>query len=173
MAVSVIAFLLAVALAPWLQPLAFRPLPGWQTGASGNTRSVYVGPGTHVVAPLESTAWIARNVRYRDDATADPPNTTLAHLPPTGVIIWAVISGPPHAGEMTVRLNLGKARHFPCCEAVGLVGGEYELAGNGPGRAYFVIVRIYFGSRPTAAARAEAQHALRRLALPAPAVASP
>src|SRR5581483_6471564 len=72
--------------------LVFAPLHGWHTGASGTTRSLY-GPGTH----QESAAWIA-NVRYRDRATSDPPNETLAHLPPKGIVVWAVIydsAGPP------------------------------------------------------------------------------
>src|SRR5882672_8411834 len=81
----VIPLLLALALAPWTHPLSFRPLAGWQTGASGNTGSAYVGPRPHATVPLESAAWIARNVRYRDEATADPPNKTLGHLPARGI----------------------------------------------------------------------------------------
>lgn len=159
--------LAALTLAPWLHPLAFQPLPGWQTGASGNTRSVYVGRGKRVVAPEESTAWIAKGVRYRDPATADPPNSTLAHLPADGVVVWAVVFPPAKQGERPIRLDLAQARHFPCCDGVGVVGGEDELTGAGPRRAYSVIVRIYFGSPPTRARRAEAQRALVRLALPA------
>jgi hypothetical protein len=166
--VRVLAFLAALVVAPWLHPLAFHPLAGWETAASGNTLSVYAGPGKHVAVPLEATAWIAKNVRYRDNATADPPNATLAHLQPNSVIVWAVIFTPSYAGQKPISLDLGKANHNACCEAVGLAAGEYELAGNGPGGAYFVIVRIYFGSRPTKATRAEAQQALRRLALPLP-----
>jgi hypothetical protein len=41
-----------------------------------------------------------------------------------------------------------------------------ELTGDGPGRAYAVIVRIYFGSPPIRARRAEAHRALERLELP-------
>jgi hypothetical protein len=84
-----IELLAAALLAPWTHPLAFRPLPGWRTGASGNVPSLY-GPSS-VRAPREATAWIARNVRYRDGATEDPPNKTLRHLPSNGVIVWAVI----------------------------------------------------------------------------------
>jgi hypothetical protein len=43
---------------------------------------------------------------------------------------------------------------------------HHTLGGNGGGRAYSSIVRIYFGSRPTRALRAEAQRALARLRLP-------
>jgi hypothetical protein len=160
--------LAALTLVPWLHPLAFRPLPGWQTGASGDTRSVYVGGGKHVAAPKESAAWIAQGVRYRDPATADPPNTTLAQLPPDGVVIWAVIEGPAGRGERPIRLDLARARHLPCCDGVGVVGGEDELTGAGPRGAYSVIVRIFFGSPPTRARRAKAQRALSRLELPAP-----
>ena len=101
--------LAALTLAPWVHPLAFRPLPGWHTGASGNTRSVYVGGGKRVRAPEESAAWIARGVRYRDDATADPPNATLAHLPTGGVVVWAVIYAPAGRGRPA-----GQARPRPC-----------------------------------------------------------
>lgn len=121
-----IALLLALTLAPWAHPLGFRPVPGWQTGASGNTRSVYVGHGARVAAPLESAAWIAKNVRYRDPATADPPNTTLAHLPSNAVVVWAVIFNPARSGEKPIRLDLGTARRFDCCEAAYVAGGEYD-----------------------------------------------
>ncbi|MGD0713314.1 MAG: hypothetical protein ABSB24_03900 [Gaiellaceae bacterium] len=98
-----VAFLAALALAPWAHPLSFRPLLGWQTGMSG-THSAYVK------TVLESSAWIARNVRYRDDATADPPNKTLKRLPRDGVIVWAVIDNPAQHGAKPIRLDLGKAK---------------------------------------------------------------
>jgi hypothetical protein len=165
----VVALLAVLVLAPWSHPLAFAPLPGWQTGSSGDRHSVYVGPPLNTVkTSLESSSWIARNVPYRDDASADPPNKTLAHLPPTGVIVWAVIYNPAQRGESGIRLDLAKARRFACCEGAYVAGGEYELAGSGPGRAYSVIVRIYFGSRPNRASRTEAQRALDQLRLPAP-----
>ena len=44
--------------------------------------------------PLESAAWIATGVRYRDNATADPPSRTLQNLPRRAVIVWAVIYEP-------------------------------------------------------------------------------
>jgi hypothetical protein len=162
------ALLLALASAPWAHPLSFRPLPGWHTGASGDTRSVYVGHRTRVAAPLESAAWIARNVDYRDDATADPPNTTLSHLPANGLIVWAVIFAPAESGQKPLRLNLADARHLKCCDGpVTVAGGQYELTGTGSADAYSVIVRIYFGSRPTGRLRAQAQRALNQLELPA------
>jgi hypothetical protein len=37
-----IELLAAIAMAPWTHPLAFRPLAGWQTGASETVRSAYV-----------------------------------------------------------------------------------------------------------------------------------
>ncbi len=162
-----IAFLLALTLAPWTDSLEFRPVPGWQTGTSGNTHSVYVGRGTRVTAPLESAGWIAKNVRYRDHATADPPNETLPHLPSNAVIVWAVIFNP-ETGEKPIRLDVDRARRFDCCEAAYVAGGEYELTGSGPGHAYSVIVRIYFGSHPTSSLRAQAQRALNQLELPSP-----
>jgi hypothetical protein len=154
-----VALLAALALAPWSHPLAFRPLPGWQTGMSG-THSAYV----HGV--VESSAWIARNARYRDAATADPPSKTLARLPRSGVIVWAGISNSSENGASPIQLDVSKAKHFPCCDGASFASGEYELAGSGPARSYYVIVRIYFGSRPTTALRAEAQRALNQLKLP-------
>jgi hypothetical protein len=158
--------LAALAVAPWTHPLAFAHLPGWQTGSSGTTRSEYAGHNT-TTTPLESAAWIARGIDYSDAATADPPNQTLRHLPAHAVMVWAVIFEPGGTGERTVRLSLSGAKDFPCCEAVGVPGGEWELTGAGPGHRYSLIVRIYFGSRPTPAMRDEAQRALNQLRLPA------
>jgi len=154
-----VAYLAALVLAPWLHPLAFRPLPGWQTGTSG-THSAYVR------GVVESSAWIARNVRYRDDATADPPSKTPAHLPRSGVIVWAGISNSAENGANPIQLDLSKAKHFDCCDGAYFASGEYELTGSGPAGSYGVIVRIYFGSRPTSTLRAEAQRALNHLELP-------
>jgi hypothetical protein len=114
---------------------------------------------------MESAAWMARDVRYLDDPTADPPNKTLAHLSPRSVLIWAVIYSKPEASKRTVPLELSSARALPCCDAEGVPAGEWELSGSG-GRGYSVIIRVYFGSRPTAALRAEAQQALNQLELP-------
>jgi hypothetical protein len=149
--------LLVLALSPWSHPLRFAPLPGWTTGRSGDVPSAYGGS-------TESAAWIASGVRYRDAATADPPNETLRHLGPGDVIVWAVAYAPPARGPR-LRLDLRRARHLACCEAVP-VAAEWELAGNGRDRRYSVIVRVYFGSRPTAALRARARRALDRIDLP-------
>jgi hypothetical protein len=165
--VTVIESLAALALAPWVHPLAFRPLAGWQTGAGGTTRSQYAGSATRLRSPTESAAWIATRVRYTDKATADPPNATLAHLPRDGVIVWAVIFDSGWKGEKRIQLDMGKATRFDCCEASRVAGGEYEVSGYGPGGRYSVIVRVYFGSKPTRVLRAEAQRALDRLRLPA------
>jgi hypothetical protein len=162
-----IPLLLALAFAPWPHPLKFQPLAGWQTGASGNTPSAYGGAGRHRRPPQESAAWIARGARYRDKATADPPNATLTHLPRGGVIVWAVIFDSGWGGEAPLRLDVAVARRCACCEAI-RIPAEYELSGYGPGGVYSVIVRIYFGSMPTKALRADVQRALGRLALPAP-----
>jgi hypothetical protein len=160
----VIELLATAVLAPWAHPLRFRPLPGWQTGASGNVPSLY-GPAP-VRAPRESSAWIAEKVGYRDRATADPPNRTLSHLPRAGVIVWAVIFQGEMREHEPIKLELKRAKYFPCCEGARVAGGIYELHGFGPHRKYTVYVRIYFGARPTASRRAEAQKALDRLQLP-------
>jgi hypothetical protein len=160
----VIELLATAALAPWAHPLMFRPLSGWQTGASGNVASLY-GPAS-VRAPRESSAWIAKNVAYRDRATEDPPNRTLARLPRSGVIVWAVIFQGQMRKHAPIKLNLKRAKHFPCCEGERVAGGMYELHGFGPLRAFTVYVRIYFGARPTASSRADVQKALDRLELP-------
>ena len=123
-----LAFVLALAVAPWAHPLAFQPLPGWTTGANGSTESAYVGHRTRAIVPLESTAWIARNVRYRDEPTTDQPNPTLAHLPGNGLIVWAVIYNPANSGA-PLRLDLRKAHHLRCCEgaAVRILERDIEL----------------------------------------------
>jgi hypothetical protein len=43
---------LSVAILDYLPPLSFLPVTGWQTGASGNTRSTYVGAAPHATVPL-------------------------------------------------------------------------------------------------------------------------
>jgi hypothetical protein len=159
-------FLVALTVAPWLHPLAFGPLPGWHSGMSGNTRSAYVGSGSHAAVPLESAAWIATSVHYRDQATADPPSKTLAHFPANAIIVWAVIYAPASNGQ-PIQLDLRRARHLACCDGpVRVAGGTYELAGYGPRRAYSMLVRVYFGSRPTQNLLSAAQLALNRLRLP-------
>jgi hypothetical protein len=163
----VIELVAAAALAPWAHPLGFGPLAGWRRGASGTVPSLYGKVSSRVPAPKMSTAWIATtNVRYRDSVTSDPPNRTLMHLPREGVIVWAVIYQSRPGRQRPIRLDLRRARHYACCEGAYLTAGSYELDGLGPGRAYAVIVRIYFGSRPDGRARARAQRALDRLELP-------
>jgi hypothetical protein len=165
--IGMIALVMALALAPWSQPLAFQPMPAWHAGASGNTHSAYVGRKKWVTVPLESATWIARGVRYLDPATADPPNKTLAELPNDAVIVWAVVYSPLAPKERPIALDFGKAKRYACCEAAN-IPAEYELSGSGPHHAYSVIVRIYFGSQPTTRLRAQAELALRHLKLPAP-----
>ena len=136
--------------------LTFAPHPGWTTGASGTTQSAYGGT-------VETAAWTAHGVRYRDSATTDPPNATLKRLPRRAVIVWAVAFKPANH-EPPVRLELRHARRLPCCEGEYVAGGEWELSGSRGG--YSVIVRIYFGSPPTRTMRSEAAEALTRLRLP-------
>jgi hypothetical protein len=133
---------------PWLKPLSFAlNAQGWYVGRSG-TVSTTVGRA-HAQAPL-STAWAA-NVRYRDPASSDPPNTTLQHLPPGGVVIWASIqpptAWPPDHRRVSVHYSLADAYHLACCEAATLGAGEWELYGFGPKRAYSVLIRIFWVRR--------------------------
>jgi hypothetical protein len=163
----VVELVAALALAPWSQPVRFRPLPGWQSGASGTLSSSY-GPVAGVPSPKEATAWIATGVRYRDRATADPPNATLSSLPRRGIVVFAAVYQSGENPQPPVALRFDRARRYPCCDGTYVAGGEYELDGTGPAAAYAVIVWVYFGSRPTPAMRAEAQRALNRLVLPQP-----
>lgn len=157
----------ALAIAPWSHPVRFVPMPGWRSGTNGTFDSSY-GPVPHVATPKESTAWMARGVRYRDRRTADPPDATLARLPRGAILVFATIyeSGAEHGTR--IRLRLDRARRFPCCDGTYVPGGEFALSGLGPGAAYSVVVRVYFGSRPTHSMRAQAQRALDHLALPRP-----
>lgn len=157
----------AVALAPWAQPLRFRPLPGWRRGANGTFNSSY-GPAADIASPEESTAWITKGVRYRDRRTADPPDATLSRLPRQGIVVFAVIYQTAQNVERGIARRLDEARRYPCCEGPFVVGGEYALVRAGPHLAYSVIVRVYFGSSPTRSMRAQAQRALDHLKLPSP-----
>jgi hypothetical protein len=157
----------AVALAPWSQPLRFRPLSGWQRGASGTINSAY-GPVPNIDSPKESAAWMARGVRYRDRPTADPPNATLSRLPRQAIVVFAAIYQSARAKAKRIALRLDRAKRYPCCDGTYVAGGEWGLAGTGPAAAYSVIVRVYFGSPPTRSMRTQAQRALEVLVLPAP-----
>jgi len=157
----------ALAIAPWAQPLRFRALAGWRTGANGTFASSY-GPVPDVRSPKESTAWMTTGVRYRDRRTADPPDATMSHLPPGGILVFAVAYESGRATGKRIDLRLGHATHRRCCDGTYVAGGQYALTGLGPDAAYSVIVRVYFGSPPTTALRARAQRALDRLELPPP-----
>lgn len=157
----------ALAMAPWAQPVRFRPLAGWRTGASGTIGSSY-GPAPGVRSPKEATAWMTRRVRYRDGRKADPPDATMAHLPPRAILVFAVVYESGRRTGRALELRIDHAVRYACCDGTYVAGGEYVLAGTGPRAAYSVIVRIYFGSPPTRALRAEAQRALDRLVLPRP-----
>ena len=98
-----VALVAAVAFVPWAQPLRFRPLPGWQQGAGGTFDSSY-GPGGDIASPKESTAWMAKGVRYRDRPHADPPDATLSRLPRRGIVVFAV--SPEFASGQWVAAGL-------------------------------------------------------------------
>ena len=157
----------AMAIAPWAQPLRFRPLSGWHTGASGTFNSSY-GPVPDIASPKESTAWMTRGIRYRDRRTADPPDATMSQLPPRAILVFAVIYESGRTTQRQIALRFDRATRYPCCDGTYVAGGEYALAGAGPAAAYSVNVRIYFGSPPTRAMRAQAQRALDHLKLPRP-----
>jgi hypothetical protein len=141
-----------------LVALAFRPSLGWTTSRSEGRPSAYQPSGG-----LESTAWTARGVRYRDTPTADPPNRTLAQLPRNGIVVWAVVYSDGNPDLKPIHLHLRNARHLPCCELEPVAGGAYDLYGRGPVEGTAMIVRVYFGSQPTRGMRAAAQQALDRL----------
>jgi hypothetical protein len=164
---AVLELVAALALAPWAQPLGFRPLAGWETGAAGTFDSSY-GAVPNVASPKESTAWMARGVRYRDVRTADPPEATLSRLPPGGILVFAVVYQTAGDTRKRINLRLDHATRYPCCDGTYVAGGEYALGGAGPAAAYSVIVNVYFGSPPTRAMRAQAQRALNRVKLPPP-----
>ena len=155
------------ALVPWAQPVRFRPLRGWQRGSGGTFTSSYGRP-RDVASPKESTAWIVKGVRYRDARRADPPDATLSRLPREGIVVFAVIYQAERTVEGRIVLRLDRAKRFPCCDGTYVAGGEYGLTGAGRGGAYSVIVRVYFGSRPTRSMLGQAQRALERLELPPP-----
>ena len=157
----------ALAIAPWAQPLRFLPMSGWRTGTNGTFDSSY-GPVPDVASPKESTAWMARGVRHKDGRTADPPDATLSGLPRGAILVFATIYESGLRAGRRIHLRLDRARRFPCCDGTYVPGGEYALSGLGPGAAYSVIVRVYFGSRPTRSMRAQAQRALDHLKLPRP-----
>ena len=70
-------------------------------------------------------------------------------------------------GAATHRnLSLADAYHLPCCEAADISGGVWELYGFGPQRGYSVLIRAYWGSRPTKAMQVAAERAIRTLRLP-------
>ena len=157
----------ALAIAPWAQPLRFRPAPGWRTGSSGTFASSY-GPAPGTASPKQSTAWMAKGVVYRDRRTADPPDATLSRLPPHAILVFAAIyeSGRTHGKRIALRI--ARATHVACCDGTYVAGGQSALRGLGPEAAYSVIVRVYFGSPPTRAMRTQAQRTLDHLQLPRP-----
>ena len=124
-----VALVAAVALAPWAQPLRFRPLQGWQHGAGGTFDSSY-GPGGNIASPKESTAWMAKGVRYRDRPKADPPDATLSRLPRRGIVVFAAVYQSAQTTEGRIVLRLDHARRYPCCDGTYVAGGEYALTGR-------------------------------------------
>jgi hypothetical protein len=163
-----VAFVAAVAV-PWLTPLRFASHPtGWKAGASG-TYSLTIGPA-HQKYPV-SVAWTS-NVPCRDCDHSNPPSATLHRLGSGGVVVWASIqiadpTGWPPAGRpLSPHYSLTDASHFLCCDGEPVAGGAWELYGFGPRKAYGVLVRVYWGSTPTASMKADAQRALNALELP-------
>jgi hypothetical protein len=159
----------AHASSPWHAPLSFGlHAHGWRVGQSGTYRDTWCSQA----GVARSAAWAA-NVRYRDSVRSDPPNATLRHLPPGGVVVWASIQRctaewPPSHRHLSHLDSLEGAWRWACCDGAYIRGGVWELYGFGPDRAYSVLIRIYWGSPPTAALKAEVTRAVRALRLPAP-----
>ena len=154
---------------PWSAPLRFASAPGWHVGTSGTVHSIRLSDGTRVQLkwPLSASWTASSGVAYVNGAADDPPNATLAHLRRGQVIVYAVIQRGTNFGSAPVRLDLRRARHLACCEgATPPYPYDWELAGPVRGRRYDLIVRAYFGSRPTPKLVAKAQSALARLRLP-------
>src|SRR5262245_28616308 len=112
----------ALAIAPWTQPVRFRPLPGWQSGVSGTLASSY-GPVPGVRSPKASPAWTATGVRYRDQPTADPPNATLSKLPRGGIVVFAAVYESAGGKGRHISLHFGRSHRFPCCDGTYVAGG--------------------------------------------------
>jgi hypothetical protein len=151
---------------PWVAPVALaQPAVGWNVGSSGTVATSVMGRPTPT-----STAWAA-NVRYRDRAVSDPPSRTLARIPRRGVVVWVSIQPPlmwpPDGRRTSGHFSLGDAYRFQCCDGSDALVPEWELYGWGPRHTYSVLARIYFGSTPTRTMKAQAQHALDGLRLPA------
>lgn len=148
--------------------MRFHGLPGWRTGRSGTVREARNGDGKRIrLAYPESTAWMS-NVRYRDAATTDPPQRTVYRMPRDGVVVWAAIT-PALAADTRQRLDLRLAgfRRGLCCDGTPPpYTREWDTAGRVASGRYDVIVRIYFGSRPTQRMLRQARNALRALELP-------
>jgi hypothetical protein len=106
-----------------------------------------------------------------DCGRSNPPNATLGRLPRRGIIVWASIQTPdptgwpPRGRKLTLTYALAHASRFPCCEAAS-IGGLWELYGDGPNRAYSVILRVFWGSTPSESMGVDAQRAIRALNLP-------
>jgi len=109
---------------------------------------------------------MVKGARYRDPRTADRPNATLARLPADGIVVFAVVYQAARSAAGGIELRLDRARRYPCCDGTYVPGGEYALAGGGPGSPY--SVRVNFGRPPTRSMLAQAQRALDRLELPSP-----
>lgn len=165
MAFMIAALIAAVAI-PWAAPVTIaEPAVGWDVGRSGTVTTMVAAKRVPY-----STAWTA-NFRYRDKATADPPNATLSRIPSNGVVVWASIQSPllwpPEGRRTSERLSLADVYRFRCCDGSDVLVRQWELYGWGPRHSYSVLVRIYFGSAPTKIMKAQAQRALDRLRLPA------
>ena len=157
---------LGITHAPWLKPLSFHPAAGWHVGTSGTVRTARnsVGKAVRLRYP-ESTAWTA-NVRYRDPATAEPPQRTVSNLGKSGIVVTAVIK-PPSNTKQRLSLDLRNARPFNCCDGIlPSPTRSFELVGLIGSRRYEVIIDVFFGTTPTGRLWANAQQAVRRIQLP-------
>jgi len=92
----------------------------------------------------------------------------MSQLPPRAILVFAVVYESGRRVGRRIDLRLGRATRYRCCDGTYVAGGQYAMTSPGPNAAYSVIVRVYFGSPPTRAMRAQAQHSLDRLELPRP-----
>lgn len=84
-------------------------------------------------------------------------------------MIQSATAWPPAGRRVTAPYySLAQPYRFSCCEATRVSGGEWEFYAYGPERTYALLIRIYWGSKPTPTMMREARNVLRSLRLPRP-----
>jgi hypothetical protein len=80
-----------------VSPPHFRPAPRWHVGSA----RAHACAGLSRSRCVQAEGW-ASTVRYRDCPDCVPPHRTLAHLPPSGIVIQLT-----NGRERPVRMPLG------------------------------------------------------------------